>query len=154
MQRLLIHAWRISLLCKGFSSTHGVHTLLCMAWPTLHMQRQYGRTIRSPCCCTYSGMARTIYIRCIYGMFGREITKYTVIYGAYLRFWSTLHILRGLIDGLAWTLGPCVSPGLFLCCSCCCCYTHCLSLPRSPCSTHRRSPHKNQTPHVTADLWS
>jgi len=24
-----------------------------------------------------------IYTRCIYGMFGREITKYTVIYGAY-----------------------------------------------------------------------
>jgi hypothetical protein len=27
------------------------------------------------------GQARTIYIRCIYGIFGREITKYTVIYG-------------------------------------------------------------------------
>jgi len=29
----------------------------------------------------YVGLARTIYIRCIYGIFGREITKYTVIYG-------------------------------------------------------------------------
>jgi hypothetical protein len=27
-------------------------------------------------------LARTIYIRCIYGNFGRGITKYTVIYGA------------------------------------------------------------------------
>ena len=35
-------------------------------------------------------MARTIYIRCIYGIFGREITKYTVIYGVYIRFWPTL----------------------------------------------------------------
>ena len=26
-------------------------------------------------------LARTIYVRCIYGTFGREITKYTVIYG-------------------------------------------------------------------------
>jgi hypothetical protein len=26
------------------------------------------------------GLARTIYIRCIYDIFGREITKYTVIY--------------------------------------------------------------------------
>jgi hypothetical protein len=27
-----------------------------------------------------------IYIRCIYGIFGREITKHTVIYGAYIRY--------------------------------------------------------------------
>ena len=38
------------------------------------------------------GLARTIYIRCIYGIFGREITKYTVIYGVYVRFWPTLHM--------------------------------------------------------------
>ena len=36
------------------------------------------------------GLARTIYIRCIYGIFGWEITKYTVMYGAYIRFWPTL----------------------------------------------------------------
>ena len=36
------------------------------------------------------GLARTIYIRCIYGIFGREITEYTVIYGVYIRFWPTL----------------------------------------------------------------
>jgi len=40
----------------------------------------------------YIGLARTIYIRCIYGIFGREITKYTVIYGVYIRFWPTLEI--------------------------------------------------------------
>jgi hypothetical protein len=38
----------------------------------------------------YIGLARTIYIRLIYGIFGREITKYTVIYGVYIRFWPTL----------------------------------------------------------------
>jgi hypothetical protein len=32
-------------------------------------------------------LARTIYIRCIYGNFGREITEYTVMYGVYVRFW-------------------------------------------------------------------
>jgi hypothetical protein len=37
-------------------------------------------------------LARTIYIRCKYGIFGREITKYTVIYGVYIRFWPTLNI--------------------------------------------------------------
>jgi len=30
------------------------------------------------------GFARTIYIRCIYGIFGKEITIYTVIYGVYI----------------------------------------------------------------------
>ena len=40
----------------------------------------------------YLGLARTIFTRCIYGIFGREITKYTVIYGVYIRFWPTLII--------------------------------------------------------------
>jgi hypothetical protein len=30
---------------------------------------------------TSLGLARTIYIRCVYGIFGRKITIYTVIYG-------------------------------------------------------------------------
>ena len=46
----------------------------------------------------------TIYIRCIYGVFGWEITKYTVVYGAYTRFWPTLivhklHVARQQIIG-------------------------------------------------------
>jgi len=32
------------------------------------------------------------YIWCIYGIFGREITIHTVIYGVYIRFWPTLHM--------------------------------------------------------------
>ena len=28
-------------------------------------------------------------IRCIYGIFGREITIHTVLYGVYIRFWPT-----------------------------------------------------------------
>ena len=40
----------------------------------------------------YIGLARTINIRCIYGIFGRETTKYTVIYGEYMRLWPTLTI--------------------------------------------------------------
>ena len=50
-----------------------------------HMQQQQ--------CSLYSfflGLARTIYIRCIYGTFGWEITEYTVIYGVYIRLWPTL----------------------------------------------------------------
>jgi len=37
------------------------------------------------------GLARTIYIRCTYGIFGLEITKYTVYIYVYIRFWPTLH---------------------------------------------------------------
>jgi hypothetical protein len=33
-----------------------------------------------------------IYTRCIYGIFGREFTKYTVIYNVYARFWPTLYV--------------------------------------------------------------
>jgi len=35
-------------------------------------------------------VGQNMYIRCIYGILGREITNYTVIYGVYIRFWPTL----------------------------------------------------------------
>jgi hypothetical protein len=38
----------------------------------------------------YIGLARTIYIRCTYGIFGLKITKYTVYIYVYIRFWPTL----------------------------------------------------------------
>jgi len=43
---------------------------------------------------TFLGLARTIYTRCVYNIFGREITKSTAIYGVYIRFWPTLHIFK------------------------------------------------------------
>jgi len=39
-------------------------------------------------------MANPIYIRFTYG---REITKYTVIHGGYIRFWPTLHMYARII---------------------------------------------------------
>jgi len=47
----------------------------------------------------YIGLARTIYIRLIYAIFGREITKYTVIYGVYIQFWPTLQIYAANTKG-------------------------------------------------------
>jgi len=29
---------------------------------------------------------------CIYGVFGRGISDHTAMYGAYIRFWPTLHM--------------------------------------------------------------
>jgi hypothetical protein len=33
-------------------------------------------------------------MRCMYGIFGRETTKYTVIYDVYIRFWPILFALE------------------------------------------------------------
>jgi hypothetical protein len=41
----------------------------------------------------YSGLATTICIRCLYGVFGREITKCMVI-GVFIRSWPTLHMFE------------------------------------------------------------
>jgi hypothetical protein len=41
------------------------------------------------------------YIRCTYSVFSREITLHTVIYGADILFWPTLHTLN---IGLARTI--------------------------------------------------
>ena len=38
------------------------------------------------------GLARTICIRCVYGVFGRETTKFMVIYGVSIWFWPALVI--------------------------------------------------------------
>ena len=38
-----------------------------------------------------------IYIRCMYSVFGRKITKFTVIYGEYLRIWPTLRIFMQIL---------------------------------------------------------
>ena len=41
------------------------------------------------------GLARTINIRCIYGIFGLRITKYTVYTYVYIRSWPTLQMCDG-----------------------------------------------------------
>jgi hypothetical protein len=47
------------------------------------MRRVGQNSIYTPSVTVYVGLARTIYIRCTYGIFGLEITKYTVyIYGS------------------------------------------------------------------------
>jgi len=48
--------------------------------------------MRSYTVCIYVGLVRTIYIHCTNVIFDRQIPKYTVIYGVYIRFWPTLHI--------------------------------------------------------------
>jgi hypothetical protein len=102
-----------ALVCSIYIQTRrlvqggAVSSRLEAAAPTLHNQLSKQH---APCvyACVYSlhkverpmpqdddkhiALARTIYIRCIYGIFGRGITNYTVIHGAYIRSWPTLHI--------------------------------------------------------------
>ena len=40
----------------------------------------------------YVGLVRIILIRFVYGIFGREITKPTAMYGVYIRLWPTLFV--------------------------------------------------------------
>ena len=42
------------------------------------------------CVCVCMRIFCCIYIRCVDGSFGREITKCSVIYGAKIQFWPTL----------------------------------------------------------------
>jgi len=44
------------------------------------------------------GLDRTIYIRCIYAMFGREITKYTVIYTMYAYVYIYIFIYTAMAN--------------------------------------------------------
>jgi hypothetical protein len=64
---------------------------------------------------TSVGLARTIYIRCIYGNFGREITKYTVKYGVYIRFWPTLMMTCACVHVFMHAWFTCAQDGLFVC---------------------------------------
>ena len=46
--------------------------------------------------CVFIGLAITIYMRCVYGVFGREITKSTAVYGVYIQFWPTLCVYHSV----------------------------------------------------------
>ena len=55
---------------------------------------------------TCVGLASTVYIRCIYGILGREITICTVIYGVHIRFWPALHMREDALCA-QWTICLC-----------------------------------------------
>jgi len=81
------------LMIDAFFQNHGGKC--CPGMCTVQLRRNDTRRSKhfykngAPCRGIFIGLARTIYIRCIYGIFGREIIKYTVYrYG----FWPTLHI--------------------------------------------------------------
>jgi len=66
-------------------NTHGiVHKALFIPYHTIPDQKKNDCTTCRICVSSFIGLAITIYIRCVYGISGREITKYTVIYGVYI----------------------------------------------------------------------
>jgi hypothetical protein len=46
----------------------------------------------------YVGLARTICMRCTYGIFSRDLTKYTVIYGVYTVIYGVYTVLANPIS--------------------------------------------------------
>jgi len=70
----------------------------CLRVPTQKCVAKYAwmhEQVKAQTVCTCR-IGQTIYIRCIYGIFGSGISKYTVNYGAYIRFWSTLLLWQEL----------------------------------------------------------
>ena len=93
------------------------------------------------CACVCVGLARTINIRCTYGNFGRDITKYTVIYGVYIRFWPNLcvyvcvcaraYVYVPMFSGACLCVAVAAPAGLERVCMCmsmCVCICMCLSV--------------------------
>jgi hypothetical protein len=89
----------------------------------------------------YVGLARTVYIRCICVILGREITMYTVMYGVYIRFWPTLKIRLALTVHctarhieLCWTMSARIYQQHTLCTN----NTPCVQLTHPMCKQHTR----------------
>jgi len=79
-------------VCECVSMCVCVYARVCMCVCLICIKEGENRGATSRCMQSFVGLARTIYIRCTYGIFGSEITRYTVIYGVYLQFWPTLAI--------------------------------------------------------------
>lgn len=64
------------------------HDIILFSTPLLSNRkycwcRQYCEYL---CWIVYQGLARAVYIRCMYGIFGRDFIKYKVTYGVYIQF--------------------------------------------------------------------
>ena len=73
---------------QDWSAGRGKHTAVLHdeGWPEPYIGKHTAVLQR--------GLARTIYIRCIHSIFGREVTEYAVVYGAYIRSWPTLFMTK------------------------------------------------------------
>jgi len=93
---------------SGFAVAHSVISAQFVALycgPFSHINQELPNSksqshLRPSLMCSCVGLARIIYIRFTYGIFGREITKYTVIHGVHIRFWPTLIMCNhlGMLD--------------------------------------------------------
>ena len=81
-----------TLQLYGVCIVYSVYTIFLAGWfYDSYTVCQQWHILNKPCNRTvYVWVWPEPYIRFIYGILGREITKYTVIYGVYKRFWPTL----------------------------------------------------------------
>jgi hypothetical protein len=71
------------------------------------LARQLAKAIRmwrshTPAQCAICRVGQKHLNTVFYGIFGREIAKYTVIYGVYIRFWPTLAVCVNLHKAAGW----------------------------------------------------
>ena len=81
--------------CSGACSSHTLSHIHALS--DTHLLARVSVPMCTRMRALHTGMCRAghnhkyiIYIQCLYGIFGREITKYTVIFGVYIRSWPTL----------------------------------------------------------------
>jgi hypothetical protein len=73
----------LTVVCRSLSNKSNIQHGLCTYTHAYNHRTDI---------CICIELARIMYIWCIYSTFGREITKYTVKYGVYIRSWPTLYI--------------------------------------------------------------
>jgi hypothetical protein len=90
------------ILSPGEALSLSLWYLLVLYWTwntqyialALQIPSQQLQLLACACYAKFVWLARTIYIRCMYGIFGLEFTKYTVYVYVYIRFWPTLQICK------------------------------------------------------------
>ena len=99
----------------------------------------------SMCCLIFRVLARTIYVRCIFGVFGREVAKYTVhIYGSGQLYWYCMGVHAQAMVSQIFARGTSTSHISLLPCMCVYVYRQraARSLPRACTTPTQRWPSK------------
>ena len=100
-----VHVWL--LLCCGWGELGRGGSFRHCVWLTV-LQKEPEPAALSVAQLLISRVGQNhIYIRCTYGIFGLEITKYTVYIHVYIRFWPTLLIRPLASNAICYMLYVC-----------------------------------------------
>ena len=86
---------------QGYHQITVIYDVYVQFWPTLHMCYSTSQSVKAKL--RMSRVGQNYIYTVLYGIFCRELTEYTVIYGVNIRFWPTLRMRQRQI--CAWGLG-------------------------------------------------